>query len=103
MGVDGFVGLLLVFLYSLCAVIRLAFFNVLEMNRQKAEGGSNKVYRGLPVTAISMIFPLVYLLRAIVPEAVFVVVLHIMLGVVAFLFVLDFSVKKLNWEKLLKH
>lgn len=103
MGVDGIIGLLLVFLYSLCAVIRLAFFNVLEMNRQKTEGGSNKVYRGLPVTAISMIFPVVYLLRAIVPEAVFVVVLHIMLGVVAFLFVLDFSVKKLNWEKLLKH
>ena len=103
MGVDGIIGLLLVFLYSLCAVIRLAFFNVLEMNRQKTEGGSNKVYRGLPVTAISMIFPVVYLLHAIVPEAVFVVVLHIMLGVVAFLFVLDFSVKKLNWEKLLKH
>lgn len=102
MGVDGVLGLLLVFLYCNCAVIRLAFFNVLEMNRQKAEGGSNKVYRGLPVTAISMIFPLVYLVHAFIPENLFVIFLHIMLAVVAFLFILDFSVKKPNWDKLLK-
>jgi len=102
MGVDGTLGLLLVFLYCLCAVIRLAFFNVLEMNRQKTEGGSNKVYRGLPVTSISMIFPVVYLLHSVLPNRFYVILLHVMLAVVAFLFVLDFSVKKPNWDKCLK-
>ena len=46
LGVRGAIGLPIVFFYCLCAVIRLAFFNVLEANRQKTEGGSNKVYRG---------------------------------------------------------
>lgn len=101
MGVDGPLGLLLIFMYCLCAVIRLAFFNVLEGKRQKTEEGCNKVYRGLPVTSISMIFPMVYLLRSLIQEAAFVAVLHVMLAVVAFLFVLDFSVKKPNLKKYL--
>ena len=94
MGADGIPGIILVCLYCLCAVIRLAFFNVLEGKRQKTEGGSNKVYRGLPVTSISMIFPLVYLSRVFVTDFTYVVILHVMLAVVAFLFVLDFTVKK---------
>ena len=57
MGVDGVLGLICVCLYSLCALIRLAFFNVLETKRQQVEEGCNKYYRGLPVTSISIIFP----------------------------------------------
>ena len=53
------------------------------------------------MTSISIIFPLVYIVGQFVPETVFVVLLHIMLPVVAFLFVLDFSVKKPNWKKIL--
>ncbi|MBQ7093379.1 MAG: CDP-alcohol phosphatidyltransferase family protein, partial [Clostridia bacterium] len=49
LGVRGTIGLAIVFYYCLCAVIRLAFFNVMEEKRQKTEGGANKVYRGLPV------------------------------------------------------
>ena len=100
MGVDGVLGVICVCAYSLCALIRLAFFNVLEAKRQQAESGSNKYFRGLPVTSISMIFPLVYLLRGICSEGVFVWILHIMLAVVAFLFVLDFKVKKFDVKKL---
>ncbi|MBQ2855112.1 MAG: CDP-alcohol phosphatidyltransferase family protein [Oscillospiraceae bacterium] len=102
MGVIGPVGLVCVFGYSLCALIRLAFFNVLEEKRQKTETGCNKTYRGLPVTSISIIFPLVYLLRSAMPESAFSVVLHIMLALTGFLFILDFSVKKPDWLGLLK-
>jgi CDP-diacylglycerol--serine O-phosphatidyltransferase len=101
MGVDGIIGVICVFAYVLCAVSRLAFFNVQEGKRQKAEGGKNKVYRGLPVTSISMIFPVVHLLRKLFAPNVFAVILHILLAVTAFLFVLDFSVKKPNVDKLL--
>ena len=66
MGTNGFFGILCVCLYSLCAVIRLAFFNVMEEKRQQVEGGCNKYYRGLPVTTISMIFLVIYFLRFIV-------------------------------------
>ena len=100
MGVDGIFGLICVCLYSLCAVIRLAFFNVLEAKRQQVEEGCNKYYRGLPVTSISMIFPAVYLLRGVCSEEVFTGMLHGMLIIVAFLFVLDFKVKKFDVRKL---
>lgn len=101
MGVNGILGLLLAFFFSMCAVARLAFFNVLEANRQRTEGGCNKTYRGLPVTSISLIFPVVYCLKFLMPDTVFVGVLHGMLLVVGFLFILDFQVPKPDWLKLL--
>jgi len=100
MGADGLLGTLCAVAYCLCAVIRLAFFNVMEEKRQQTEDGCNKYYRGLPVTSISMIFPAVYLLHPLFPENLFIVILHIMLALVAFLFILDFSVKKINFSKL---
>ena len=95
------IGLPIVFFYCLCAVIRLAFFNVIEGKRQQTEGGCNKTYRGLPVTTSSMILPLVYLLRFVLPGRIFRVVLHLVMAVTAYLFVLDFSVKKPDWSKIL--
>ena len=103
MGVKGALGLICVFIYILCAVIRLAFFNVIEGKRQQTEGGCNKTYRGLPVTSISIIFPVLYCLNFILSDASFIVFLHILLVVIAFLFVLDFSVKKPDWTKLFVH
>ncbi len=102
MGMDGIVGIVILVLYCLCGVIRLAFFNVLEANRQKTAGGSNKVYRGLPITSSSIFLPPIYLLRFILPSDVFVVVLHVTMALLGFLFVLDFSVKKWDWSKMLR-
>lgn len=102
MGTEGILGLLCICLYCICAVIRLAFFNVLEAKRQQTEAGSNKFYRGLPVTAISMILPPVYLLRGLVAEPVFLGILHGMLVAVAFLFVLDVRVRKIDVGKLFR-
>ncbi len=103
LGVDGIVGFIFVAAYVLCALIRLAFFNVLEIKRQKNEGGSSKGYRGLPVTSICFIFPVVYFLGFLIKSnRAFVILLHVMLAVVAFLFILDFKIKKLNFDKLLR-
>ena len=101
LGVRGVLGLILVFYFCLCAVIRLAFFNVLEANRQKTEGGATKVYRGLPVTSISFILPLLFWLQLIVPDQVFVIILHLMLLVVGTLFILDFKMRKPNLKMIL--
>jgi len=101
MGVNGFLGTLCVFIYSLCALIRLAFFNVLEEKRQKEEDGINKYYRGLPVTSISIIFPIIYIFKAFVSENVFISILYLMLIIVAFLFIFDFKIKKPNLQKIL--
>ena len=104
MGLNGILGMAIAAIYSLCAVIRLAFFNVQEAKRQQAEEGKRKTYRGLPVTSISMIYPVIALLRLFLPANAFRVVLHIVMAATAFAFVLDFSVKKPDFDKLLtKH
>lgn len=99
MGVDTILGIVIICCYCICAVIRLAFFNVIEGKRQQTEGGSNKVYRGLPVTTISMILPVVYLFHKVLAPGAFAWVLHVLLAVVAFLFILDVKVKKPSFRK----
>ena len=94
LGVRGTIGLAIVFYYCLCAVIRLAFFNVMEEKRQKTEGGANKVYRGLPVTTISFILPLFFWLQFLMSDYVFLILLHGLLILVGTLFVLDVPLKK---------
>lgn len=49
-------------LYVLCALIRLAYFNVLEEDRQKQTSEKRKSYLGVPVTTMSVFLPIVYLL-----------------------------------------
>lgn len=101
LGVRGTLGVGLVMFYCLCAVIRLAFFNVLEAKRQQTEGGANKTYRGLPVTSIAFILPLTFWLQFIIPEFVFLILLHVVLLVVGFLFILDFPMPKPNLKMII--
>ena len=100
MGVNSALGIAILCCYCICAVIRLAFFNVQEAKRQQVESGSNKFYRGLPVTTSALIFPLFYLLRPLLPGKIFVMGLYILAALTAFLFVLDFKVKKPGFGKM---
>lgn len=49
-------------LYVLCGLIRLAYYNVSESSRQKYENEPRKEYLGLPVTVSAIVIPAVYLL-----------------------------------------
>ena len=100
MGVKGPLGMVILCFYCICGVIRLGFFNVMEAKRQQVETGCGKEYRGLPITSMSMILPLAYLLRLILPGKVFRWLLYILPALVGFLFILDFRVKKPNLAKL---
>ena len=46
-------------LYVLCALIRLAYFNVDEQERQQVSTGSRELYYGLPVTLSALFIPVV--------------------------------------------
>lgn len=59
------VGIML--FYILAALIRLAYFNVTEEERQRKEGGCRKFYEGLPVTSASIIFPIILTIQYIQP------------------------------------
>ena len=79
----------------MCGVIRLAYFNVLEeLKHTDPEAEQKKGYRGLPITTITIIYPIVYLFNPLVSNDIFILLLAIMHIVVAFLYVLDFKLKK---------
>lgn len=94
LGMRGTLGLAVIFLYCVCSVIRLAYFNVLEAKRQQTEDGAGKYYHGLPITSISVILPLTFLLDMVTSHIVFMVILHGMLLVTGILFVVDFPFRK---------
>lgn len=48
--------------FTLCALIRLAYFNVMEEERQEGTSEVRKFYLGVPVTSASFIVPAYYLL-----------------------------------------
>lgn len=81
-------------LLILCAVIRLGYFNVMEMIRQKETAESRKYYQGLPVTSIAGFLPLLFTFRELFGSNIFYIVLNIFTLLVAFFFVLDFKVPK---------
>lgn len=60
-GKDAVVGLI-ASLFVLSALIRLAYYNVLEMERQGQDTGKKKCFLGVPVTTVAVLLPAVYLL-----------------------------------------
>ena len=49
-------------LYTLCALIRLAYFNADEEERQSESQEPREIYTGLPVTTAALIIPMVFAL-----------------------------------------
>ena len=45
--------------YLLAGMIRLAYFNVMEEERQKTEEGARLYYTGLPITSAAIVFPFI--------------------------------------------
>lgn len=94
LGLRGFFGTLAMCLYVLAAVIRLGYFNVMEEKRQESTTEVRKYYQGLPVTSIAIIFPIVYLLRPLFGQMIYLrVLIGVMIGV-AILFVSKIKVFK---------
>lgn len=94
LGMRGILGLMIIFVYCTCSVIRLAYFNVLEAKRQSTEGGAGKYYHGMPITSISVILPLTILFCGRLTDFTAVVILHFMLLISGILFIVDFPFRK---------
>ncbi len=80
-------------LYVLCAIIRLAYFNVTEEERQKSTDGKRKFYQGLPVTSAALIFPALFCFRGLLNEY-FPFVYAGILVLTAACFITNFKMKK---------
>ena len=81
----------LIIIYPLAALIRLAYFNVLEITRNSST--QVKEYTGLPVTSSALIFPFLYIFRKFLGKY-FVLIYGIVLFVIAILFISKIKIKK---------
>ncbi|MDO5402802.1 MAG: CDP-alcohol phosphatidyltransferase family protein [Eubacteriales bacterium] len=88
------IGLLILLFYGVAGVIRLAYFNVAEEMRQKQTTENRKYYQGLPITSAAVALPMIYMLRPMFTEEIFLLVLKIMMLAVGILFITDFKFKK---------
>lgn len=93
LGVRGIVGKIVLVLYCGCGIIRLAWFNMLEECRT-GEKDEKRYYHGLPITFMSAILPLVYLLRVWLTDSAFATALCVMMFAAACLFILDFPMPR---------
>ena len=84
-------------LYVLCGLIRLAYFNALNITKTNEKG----YFRGVPITTIAFIYPFIYLLKFICYD-VFEIASLITLAILGFLFILNIRVKKPDISKILK-
>ena len=85
--------ILIMLIYVMCAMIRLAYFNVTEEERSKTQGGKRISYTGLPVTSAALIFPTMTLIQFLTKTDLTIAYFGIML-LVAVLFVSKIQVPK---------
>ena len=89
-------------LFVLAALIRLAYFNVVEEERQKKTTEKRKSYSGLPVTSISLIMPLFFLaIYTPAKEYLQFIFLGLMLLVAAAFVIEHITIKKPNFKGIL--
>ncbi len=84
---------LIAVLYVLAAMIRLAYFNVMEEEDQNRDKTGAKIYTGLPVTSAALIFPAVLLIHLLVRADLTFLYFGVML-VTGALFISKIQIKK---------
>lgn len=83
--------------YIVTALMRLAYFNVTEEERQKTEEGVRKHYLGLPVTAAAVIFPTFMVVKYVmsrVATADITPAYFVVMSLCAIAFITRFQLKK---------
>ena len=79
--------------YVLVAMIRLAYFNVLEEEDENRDESGLKVYTGLPVTSAALVFPAVLLIHIFVKADLTLLYFGVMI-VMGFLFISKIQIRK---------
>lgn len=95
LGMTNVLGKLVLSLFALAALIRLAYFNVLEEKRQQETTADRVSYLGLPVTTVSVVMPFFYLLAEYLSVDM-ISVLSVMLLMLGVAFISPLKVRKLK-------
>jgi CDP-diacylglycerol--serine O-phosphatidyltransferase len=90
--------LILVALFPTAGLIRLAWFNVLEITRNSSS--PVKEYTGLPITSSAMAFPFIYMFKNLLGTH-FNLVYIIMMVIVGTLFITKIKIKKPGFKTMI--
>ena len=94
-GMNHIYSMIILALYGLAGLIRLAYFNVVEEKRQNQTDDARKYYQGLPITSMAMLLPVLFVSSPLFPnQTLFMAALHILVAAVGILFITDFKFKK---------
>lgn len=90
-------------LYVLAGVIRLAYFNVMEEERQSSGDRSHLIYSGLPITCAAMIFPVCFCFSGMAEQrpGIFRALLCLVTALTGFLFIAPIRVRKPRFRELM--
>lgn len=100
-GMNSWCDVPVLVMFPLCAVIRLAYFNVVEEERQKQTSEVRKTYEGLPVTSVALIIPLLYSFHRDIGSKWFPTIYGFALFIIAIAFITRFKIKKPTMKTML--
>lgn len=100
-GMNSWCDVPVLVMFPLCAVIRLAYFNVVEEERQKQTSEVRKTYEGLPVTSVALIIPLLYSFHRDIGSKWFPTIYGFTLFIIAIAFITRFKIKKPTMKTML--
>lgn len=89
---DNIIGYIISAVYMLCGVVRLAYFNMLAASPKHKKG----IYIGVPITIISIAFPIIMFIVRFINYEALRYVLPILLAIFAILFVARIEIKKVD-------
>ena len=95
-----FIPMCVIAVYVLTALIRLAYFNVTEEERQRSTTDKRKSYEGMPVTTVALIFPFAYAIGMLITlkttgtGIIFPIIFTAVMGACAFMFIAKIRVHK---------
>ena len=98
LGLNQCYTLPIVILFPVAALIRLAWFNVLEITRNS--NTPVKEYTGLPVTSAALVFPFIYIFRKFIMNK-FYLLYGAFLLIVGILFISKIKIKKPNMKTMI--
>lgn len=84
--------------YMLCGVVRLSYFNMLDVTKS----AKPKTYRGIPITSVTVVYPVIFLIVKFINSNYLKVVLPILLLILGLLFIIDIEYPKLDIPKIFK-
>ena len=90
---NRYLGIVAAAMLVLFGIVRLAYFNVVEMERRSDPDNDDHTYKGLPITSSALIIPFFYILYLVIGEG-FAIAIPIVTIITSILYITPFTLKK---------